>query len=317
MSIFPKRTVPGKGVTIHWNFNTSHLKDVHVFPFVRIGVRRPDGHETMLFEQHVLALPDYPVKNEVESGNATPRYLNKNTPLLVLADYLAGHAKREVLIDILSSIQSGRHYYFHYSVPPDAPLGKYTLISEVHGDGHIRYSRTAADDHFFVEDIVLKSVTDKMKKVVSVIENKSPEAIPVKVVECYRLDDKLKSNVRAFEIAANTETSITCHSKKSFLLYNEERQVIPLTPGDGKFCLRNQRLLSIEKEDDDQRPVFVMEKNNDNAYVLKNDSKDIWLKADGITPLHELKNLKNEMVYDELLANGLVREFRFDAQPIK
>lgn len=312
MSIFPKRTVPGKVVTIHWNFNTSHLKDVHIFPFVRIGVRRPDGHETMLFEQHVLALPDYPAKAVDANENSMPRYLNKNTPLLILADYLTGQAKREVLIDILSSIQAGRHFYFHYTVPHDAPPGKYTLISEVHSDGCIRFSRTANDDHFFVEEIALKGVTDKMKKVVAIIENKSPEAVPVKVVECYRLEDKLKSNVRAFEIPANTETSITCHSKRSFLLYNEEREVIPLIPGADKFCLRNQQLLSVEKSIADQKSIFVIEKNGDHAYRLEGVSKDIWVKADGITTLQELRHSKSIPAYDELISNGLVNEFTFN-----
>jgi hypothetical protein len=312
MSIFPKRTIPGKGVTIHWNFNTSHLKDVHIFPFVRIGVRRPDGKETMLFEDHLLALPDYPSQTIPSSEEIIPQYLNKNIPLLILADYLSGQAKREALIEILSSIQSGRHFYFHYTIPHDAPLGKYTLISEVHGDGHVRYSKTAADDYFFVESISLKSVIDKMKKVVSVIENTSSEAVPVKVVECYHIDDKLKSNVRAFEISAQADTSVTCHSKKSFLLYNEEREVIPLIPGSNKFCLRNQQLLSVEKAEVDQRVIFIMEKGNNNAYKLEGTSKDIWLRADGITPIQELQNKTNKSVYDELVQNRLINEFTFN-----
>ncbi|WP_375587596.1 hypothetical protein [Flagellimonas aurea] len=43
MSIFPKRTLPGKTVTIHWNFNTASLKGTHIFPLVRIGVKEPLG----------------------------------------------------------------------------------------------------------------------------------------------------------------------------------------------------------------------------------------------------------------------------------
>ena len=312
MSIFPKRTIPGKGVTIHWNFNTSHLKDVHIFPFVRIGVRRPDGKETMLFEDHLLALPDYPAQTISSDEKTTPQYLNKNIPLLILADYLSGQAKREVLVDILSSIQSGRHFYFHYSVPHDAPLGKYTLISEVHGDGNVRYSKTASDDYFFVETISLKSITDKMRKVISIINNTSSETVPVKVVECYHIDDKLKSNVRAFEIPPQAETSVTCHSKKSFLLYNEEREVIPLTPGGNKFCLRNQQLLSVEKTEADQCVIFIMEKGNNNAYKLEGASKDIWRSADGITSISELQNKTNKAIYDELVQNRLIHEFTFN-----
>ena len=84
MSIFPKRTIPGKGTTIHWNFNTAHLKGVHIFPFVRIGVKDPEGKINMLFEQNILALPNSTdTERDDEATLPTYKYLNKNTPLLI------------------------------------------------------------------------------------------------------------------------------------------------------------------------------------------------------------------------------------------
>ena len=106
MSIFPKRTIRGTTVTIHWNFNTAHLRDVSICPFVRIGVIAPDGGVTILLEKYMLALPA--IREELPVASGKFLYLNKNTPLLVLADYLSGRQKKEVLIDILKNLQSGR-----------------------------------------------------------------------------------------------------------------------------------------------------------------------------------------------------------------
>ena len=313
MSIFPKRTVPGKGVTIHWNFNTSHLRDVHIFPFVRIGVRNPDGKETMLFEDHVLALPD-PLRNySPPDSDVSPtlKYLNKNTPLLVLADYLSGAAKKEALVDILGSIQSGRHFYFYFPVAADAPPGKYTLISEVHSSGQIRHSKTAADDFFFVERLTIKSIDDKKSRIVSTVYNPSPEPTPVKIVECYPIDGKLKANIRVCEIPPLKETSITCLSRKSYLLYNEEREIIPLHPDSNRFALRNQFLMAMHKEEDNTEVVFVMEKQNEKAYKLHGPARELWNIADGLVTDTELKSGKNHEVYEELLQTKLLQEISF------
>jgi hypothetical protein len=310
MSIFPKRTVPSKGVTIHWNFNTAHLKGVHIFPFVRIGVKRPDGVITMLYEGNILALPDE--KDDlIENEIIKYKYLNKNTPLLVLADYLSGTSKREVLIDILSAIQSGRHYYFYYDVPVDAPIGKYELISEVHSNGEIRYSKTASDDYFFVEKLTLKKITKDSGQYIAIIQNPSMQPIPVKVVECVENGLDISTKLQVFEIPASEEISITYHSEKTFLLYNEEREVIPLIEGSGLFPLRNQQLLSLSKKEDSEEVIYVVPKDTDDAFKLSSLSKEVWLKSDGLNTNETFKNnhLYND-VYQELLESGLVHEIK-------
>ncbi|WP_315814860.1 hypothetical protein [Paraflavitalea speifideaquila] len=74
------------------------------------------------------------------------QYLNKHTPLVVLASYLAGQQPREKLVEILTNIQNGRHYYFTWAIPANAAPGKYTLLSEMYLDGTLKQSGTAADD---------------------------------------------------------------------------------------------------------------------------------------------------------------------------
>ncbi len=301
MSIFPKRTIPGKGVTIHWNFNTTHLNGAHIFPFVRIGVKSPDGSIMMLYEGNVLALPDGSVKEETSSEMKAYKYLNKNTPLLVLADYLSGPMKREVLADILLNIQSGRHFYFYYPVSDSAIPGKYELISEVHSEGHIKYSKTAADDFFFVEKVEKVSVVEQEHIKVAEVKNFSAEKVPAKLVECFYVDKQLQTRLQVFEIPAHATVPVKFTSNRAFLLYNEEREVISLNSVAPVFYLRNQHLLSLNKNGE----VLIMDKNQEEAFKLTGTSAKVWLSADGITE----KPADVGPEYLELLQNGIIKEF--------
>ena len=257
MSIFPKRAVPGSTVTIHWNINISHLTDTHVCPWVRIGVKDPEGNVTMLFESHVLGLPD-PI-DQPELPKSLLKYLNKNLPLMVISDYLSGQHKRERLVEILQNIQSGRHYYFTYQVAEDAPLGKYTLISEVHSSGKIRYSKTAPDDFFLVEKVSFKGIDESGEKREAIVVNHSPEKTPVKIVSCTPIvSGKMKTAVNVFEMDALEERSVPLSEPLNFLLYNEEREVVPLQKGSLDYLLRNQQVLELNKRDGS---TYLIKKN--------------------------------------------------------
>ncbi len=301
MSIFPKRTIPKSTVTIHWNFNISHLKEVHIFPWVRIGVKDPNGKVTMLFENHVLGLPNSNQKID-SSDKPSLEFLNKNIPLLVIAEYLEGQATKERLIEILQNIQSGRHYYFKYDVPEDAPIGKYTLVSEVHSRGNIRLSKTIKDDFFFVEKISLKNCNHSTKK--AIVYNHSEEKTPVKIVSYYKDDqEKTQVKVRVFEILPQVNTEITLLSTNDYLLYNEEREMIPLTIVSNNYIIRNQEILELTKANGQS---FLLKKDNDEAYELKEETKNLWNKADGLLPFDDL-NLEEAEQFKELHKEGLLK----------
>lgn len=283
MSIFPKKTVPGKPVTIHWNFNTSKLKETHIYPFVRIGVVAPDGAITVLFEDHVLALP------------AQQQYLRKNTPLLILAEYLSGsHCSKEELVTILENIQGGRHFYFTHQLSTDALPGKYTLLSEVHNNGQIKYSKTAPDDFFLVEKISIKNHRTHAVTLV----NHSPEPVRVKLAEYYPEEKPVQTGVSFFDLEGKEEKEIHFRSPSSFIFYNEERMVIPLC--SSAAVLRNQQLLSLAKGD----KTFLWNKSTDEVVELTDERKQIWDKADGII----LKDSLENNVYREMLLQGLINE---------
>ncbi|WP_103071813.1 hypothetical protein [Aquimarina sediminis] len=303
MSIFPKRTVPGKTVTIHWNFNISSLKNVHIFPWVRIGVKDPKGNVTMLFEEHVLGLPD--AEDHVEE-NEKPKlkYLNKNIPLLLLADYLEGACKRERLIEILENIQSGRHYYFTYKIPEDGPIGKYTLISEIHNSGSIKYSKTIADDFFFVEKVTVDRIVEGKERK-AVVVNHSSEKTPIKVVTCLQNDrEELKTEVSVFEIEPLQETIIKLSSDKEFLLYNEEREVLSLTSESPSYLLRNQQVLEISKND---QLTCLLKKDKEESYRLDEQSKRLWDKSNGLLHKDGISE-EEKLIYEEMNSEELIHE---------
>lgn len=306
MSIFPKKTIPGSTVTIHWNFNTAHLHDQHIFPFVRIGVIRPDGECTLLIEKNILALPDtapIPVAGEPPPA----RYLRKSTPLLVMADYLSGTHKKEAFVDILQNLASGRHFYCTYTILPDAPLGKYTLLSEVHSDGRIRYSKTAAEDFFYVEKVSVRDTHWNDRGGTTTLINHSPEAVMVKIVEYTKAAPAVSIvKLSSFEVK---EISFSC--LQTFVIYNEERVIIPLYVQDDLLVLRNQRWLSLNKSGTDGTAMtYLLNNAADEAFQLNDQQQYIWNKADGLITRSMLRTPDLAELYDDMLLQGLITEIQ-------
>ncbi len=300
MSIFPKRTLQGATITIHWNFNTSKLKQNHIFPLVRIGVEDPNGKVTMLLEKHILALPSPDKKKEAEEQKKL-LYLNKNFPLLLVASYLSGKNTKEKLADILENIQGGRHFYFNYYVSENAPLGKYTLISEVISNGEVRYSKTAEDDFFFVEKVNIKNADFKNNTGNALIVNESPEPTPVKVMAYFPGKEIQINDVQVFELGAHETKEIQFNSPFSYLIYNEEREIIPLATN--KTTLRNPHFLSVEKEEENS--TYIFNREEEEGYVLDGITRRIWQHADG---LENLNTKDDEHVYKEMLSNNIIHE---------
>jgi len=140
-----------------------------------------------LFRGNVLLLPESYESSAEASENpgdgaedeAVRNNLARNTPILVLADYLSGRRKREELVQILKRIRAARHFYFTYPVPEDAPLGRYELVSELYLDGVRHPSLTAEEDFFLVERVTVENEGDGR----FAVRNLSPEPVPVKIME--------------------------------------------------------------------------------------------------------------------------------------
>ncbi|MFC3559468.1 hypothetical protein [Pedobacter jamesrossensis] len=298
MSIFPKRGLRGTSITIHWNFNTSSIKESHICPLVRIGVKDPKGNISMLFEKHVLSLPA--IKNLPESSDPVrPLYLNKNFPLLVVAEYLSGKYSREKLVDILENIQGGRHFYFVYQVPGDAALGKYTLISEVISGGEVRYSKTAEDDFFFIEDIEISNCINDGQCIQATITNHSPEPAPVKVVAYHANGELSPTDIDAYELSGNESRKITVKAPYGFVSYNEEREILPLQAEPR--IIKNPYYLSLNKED----KRYILYRDSDSSYILDEETRKIWDFSDGLEERSTLAKIAN-VQFEEMLSNQLI-----------
>jgi len=305
MSIFPKRTIQGKTVTIHWSFNTSNLIDKHLVPLVKIGVKDPNGNVTMLFEEHVVAFPDQKEK-KTESVKKL-KYLSKSVPLLVLADYLEGHCKREKLVEILTNIKSARHLYFTYNIPDNAPIGKYALISEIHNNGNVNYSKTQLDDHFWVEKISLIEVAEKGRERIAKIQNHSEEPTPAKIVRCLIDENRsMETEIDTFLMEPNENKTISVSKGTVFLLYNEERELIPLTERGPIYLIRNQEILSLSKENGLD---YLIQKDSDEAFLLPPESKKLWDKSDGLLNKDSL-SVKEKDILLEMESQGLIRQIK-------
>ena len=305
MSIFPKRTRRGTTVTIHWNFNTTGLTQAHIYPYARIGVRAPDGQLTMLHDGHLLRLPDLSTE-PMPAAEAAGHYLPKNVPLLVLASYLSGRHSQATLVDMLRGMHTGRHYYFSYQVAADAPLGRYTLLSELYTDGQVRHSGTAADDFFLVEQLELEPERSPAEGGCrALITNPGPEPVPVRVVEYWPGKQPATANyVR--EVPALGTLRVESDAAQCFVLYNEERETLPVhRPAEPGF-LRNQQLLSLDKVVGDQPTTYVLTGTDDEAYELTGPSREVWRRADGLTGRHQLNGPDQQAAYDEMLAAGLI-----------
>jgi hypothetical protein len=304
MSIFPKRTIAGQPVTIHWNLSVPPGLHKPITPFVRIGVIDPSGQTTLLFESHILVLPstDMAAPSALQQENKS-LYLHKHTPLLLLASYLSGKQKREKLIEMLNKIQSGRHYYFTWTAPANAHAGKYKLLSEVYMNGTIQYSGTAAEDFFYVEQI---TVSDN-DGIIS-INNHSPEPVPVKLIHYVAGDRSQPSNIHVFEIPGSGMHQLKLEGQPVFLVFNEERIVMALHGVAQKRCMRNQQYLSIHKQEAGEEITYVFPREGDEGFRLTGTQQQLWKAADGLCTRAQLRQNDNSTVYDEMIACRLIEE---------
>ncbi|UOQ70195.1 hypothetical protein [Hymenobacter cellulosilyticus] len=236
------------------------------------------------------------------------QHLPKNVPLLVLASYLSGRHKREALVELLQGMHTGRHYYFTYAVPAEAPLGRYMLLSELYTDGRLQHSGTAAEDFFLVEDLHLSlAEATPAGGLRAVATNPGPEPVSIRVVE-YQPERQPSTSSYVREVPAQGSLPIESSGSQCFVLYNEEREVLPVISTTEPVFLRNQQLLTLEKEVDGLATTYVLTGETDNAYELTGSSRDVWHLADGLHRRSELPDPEMQTAYQDLLDEGLIQE---------
>lgn len=304
MSIFPKRTVPGKGVTIHWNFLGPAAGRKTLFPRAHIGVRDPQGKEHVLFDEHVLAFPS-PPNPEKDARPPSSAFPGASLPLLVLAGHLEGRHKRERLVALLEGMQRGRHFYFHFPIPILAAPGRYVLVSELRVEGESLGSETAEEDFFFVEDLrAEETVPDGAGGFTAGVRNPGPEPVPALLLEYPEGGEAVHS---ALELPPAQSTSISLRSNKAYLLFSEGRELLSLGPDRSPFCLRNPEFLSLAKNSPAGPKFAVLHRESQQAYELEGEYAEVWSRAEGCRTRQEVRMPGTE-AYDAMLGEGLILE---------
>lgn len=303
MSVFPKRTIRGKGVTIHWGFGALHKLGGLRFSHAKIQVKNPNGVLTTLFEKNFQILPYEKEEERISPNKMSKKSLSGVTPLLLLSDYLSGpRINKKALTSHFERLGNSRHFYFYYDIPEEAPLGKYEILSEVFIDGIGYESNTKDSDFFFVEELTISNVSSIDKGYVFEAKNHSPESCPIMIVEYF--SESISKKVLNMEPLESKR--ITC-SKDVCLFYNESRESIPITLSSKKV-FRNPKFFALEKEDDGVKKIYVMDSSNNNdAYIFEDSYLEIWEKSNGSISANELKKI-DEKVYLEMKNRKLIIE---------
>ncbi len=301
MSIIPKRALPGDNILIHVNFHQTDLSEKHHFSLLKLSIIDPLEQETVLKEDHILTLPSSS-KHEQVSKN------QKYFPLLLLANRLNIQNPHESLEEILHRLHSGRHYYFIYRIPHSSPLGKHILVLQLFSDGFLNLSKTIDNDYFYVEQITLLDVARTSNGYMTRIYNSSPEPVPAKIVECFDDENQLTTRSRYVELPAGHTKEIAITSSKSFLLYNEERVTLPLIQAHSPFVIRNPQMRSLPDTASMQEVTYAFPIEQGQAHELTGMAKKIWDAASGLNTKDELGEKAHTQTYQEMLANGLIKE---------
>lgn len=261
----------------------------------------------MLMEENMLIYPDTEIKQSTTEPD-TPRYLKKSNPLIMLASYLRGGANKEMLVDILTNIQNGRHFYFTYEVAQDGPLGKYVLLSEVHSEGQTWYSKTAKDDFFFIEKVSLTHTEVNAHGGTTCVVNHSPEPVSIRVCEYSYSESPAATKNLIHEIPGHGEKVIRFSSPATCILYNEERITLPVVNDGDKLVVRNQNLLQLPVKVFGENVTYAWNKQTDETFELEGAAKAVWEKANGLHTRQVIRTGEAVEIYDELLQKGMIKE---------
>jgi hypothetical protein len=264
MSIFPKRIGPGETVTIHLNIFARHKEKI-IFPYIRSVIHTPTGKEALLFDGYTPCFP----------ASGTEPNLNKEFPFLLIANQTRFKSEDEVN-DIITRIASGTHYYFQYTLPPDAEPGKYEVETELWIDGIDIKSTTNSEDFFHVEKIDLLETVNHTDQRKARIINHSPEPMPARLIKVRHAGSCESSTL---QLAPLTVTEIFFR-ERAFLLYNEERKCLSLDPLHDQLLIRNQKWFSKEATEEVQRSTYAMHADNGEVVILTGKTKELWDNAD-------------------------------------
>lgn len=293
MSIFPKRTVAGETITIHTNV-LSHDQQQVIYPYLRTIIRSPTGEVYTVFSGHVLIFP----------GNVSQDHYkaNQGFPFLLLAQAVQSKSAEQIE-SFVERIRQGRHFYYHFTIPADAPPGKYIVETENWLKGHVATSTTAAEDHFYVEQVTLVQSERTPAGIKSIIKNHSSEPLPTRIVKM----DAAQNIQSEVMILPGAQTAVITFNHQAFLLYNEERKCLALVPAHKTAVIRNQRYVHTTMDEDDAPVTYVMNDAQD-VVSLQGLSHALWHQAEALNMTEEALSHQERDMLHKMYDNNLLKQ---------
>ncbi len=300
MSLFPRHLCPGQTLTIHLRLSPSPP----CFPWASTVIRDPLGR--VVFEAAHQERAWVPALEEA-SLSSTPLGggLYESQPLLFVAEALRPDAARQTeIVRVLQDIGHARHSYCHWTVPADAPLGRYEIVISGWVNGHEHASPTAKDDHVFVERLSIESWERAPGGARATILNHSPEPTFVRVHELSRGKAGVTGIVRREHLPGGCATELRLGSERALLYYAEDAACLWLNAAQQPTWIRSQTCAWLHRGDG---LVMVTSQTSRRSFSLRGSARAIWLAADGLASRAELEALGAE-AFKSLVDAGLLRE---------
>ncbi len=305
MSLFPRHLCPGQTLTIHLRLSPSPA----CFPWASVAIRDPHGRVVLeaAHQEHAWVPA---VEEAVLSATPLGGGLYEAQPLLFVAESLRPDATRQAeLVRVLQDIGRARHAYRHWTVPADAPLGRYEIEASCWVNGHAHASPTAQDDHVFVERLSVESWQPAPGGARATIRNHSPEPALVRVHELARAKadagaTRVAADVRRERLPGGAATELRLASDRALLYYAEDAACLWLNAEQQPTWIRSQTCAWLQRRDE---VVMVTSQTSRRSFSLRGPARAIWLAADGLASRAELESLGPE-AFKSLVDAGLLRE---------
>lgn len=296
MSIFPRKTVKGRGVTIHCCICPGPLARPPAVLILEITVTDPAGRCIYAAMRPVLL-----VASRVE--DCARRHLPE-LAVPVMQGLSADIGGPDAFDAARRIMQEGMHDYLHVPLADSAIPGRYVVCTNLWCDGARHASLTCADDWFLVEELTVEGLDAVAGGRQVCVCNRSAEPVEATIVRYGQTEPIAAPNV--FGPAAVTQ--VDAGSGRAMVIYAEGRAVLPLWRGDAPLLLRSPRYRCFRASHAVAPSVLLVSEHEDRAHEIAGERLVLWNLAGGLATRTEALMHVPGQILDEMLAQGLILE---------
>ncbi|WP_291960127.1 hypothetical protein [Maribacter sp.] len=287
MSIFPKKTVVEKRITIHTSF---FFKNSSKSILANFKITNPLGKVISMPNQEFFYFP-----------KKTSNYINNKNDYcegqsgIIYAKFLEQNLlASNNLTTLFDKFTLATHSYFSFKIDSDFPPGKYMVNSSFIIDGIQTKSNSSDVDFFLVEKLKITRNSNQI-----IIENLSPETTTFRII--YRSSNLEHEFVES--VAGNSSYAIPSHieTDDAFLVYAEDQEIRPFFTG--RISYRNPKVQYLSK-----RNSSFVKIDEENCFNLEGKLHEFWLSLNGFRSKESLINEFDSLVYNKLLSKKLIVE---------